>query len=96
MIKIKKNPNRKKEDLKDAQIGCCGHRCDKCLLNIVNNGEMAGRLEFQELDYKCYHYPPEEKGDYSNVICDGCGGKRSVHKNCEIIKCCREKGWKLY
>jgi hypothetical protein len=75
LLKIKKKPNRKTEDLSKADIGCCGNRCDLCLLNIRNNADKGGSREFHQLDWICNHSEGEERVDYTNVTCAGCRSK---------------------
>ncbi|MBQ4574628.1 MAG: DUF3788 family protein [Clostridia bacterium] len=88
MLTIKKKPNRKKEDLKNAFVGCCGNRCDRCLL-YVGNGGIENRKLFAEGDHKCYWREDEPMNDYSNMICPGC------HDDCSVRQCAKGKGYAL-
>ena len=84
LIKIKKKPNRKVENLKDAEIGCCGNRCDQCLLRATNGGK-ENRVLFNDENYKIYFSPDEQKEDYSSVNCAGC------YQGCKTRDCAKEK-----
>ena len=88
LIKIKKKPNRKIEDLSSATMGCCGNRCDKCLLYARNNEATGGRFEFQIGDWKCYHGGTSETQiDYSKHICNGC------QSECPVAICVKNKSY---
>jgi len=89
LIRIKKKPNRKKEDLTKANISKCGNRCDLCLLFIENNNNgKQGRFEFQERDFKCYGGEEgDKKEEHPSHICNGC------RSNCEILICLSKKGF---
>ena len=86
LIKIKKKPNRKVENLKDAEIGCCGNRCDQCLLRATNGGK-ENRVLFTDENYKIYFSPDEQKEDYSGINCAGC------YQGCKTRDCAKEKGY---
>ena len=87
MLTIKRKPNRKKEDLKNAFVGCCGTRCDRCLL-YVGNGGIENRKLFSEGEHKCYFREDEPMNDSSGINCPGC------HDDCHIRKCSKEKNMK--
>ena len=89
MLKIKKKPNRK-INIKNAEFGQCGQRCDQCLLYVKNNENSRGNIEFHEKDWICYHSEDEERADYTNMICGGCY-KKSIDE-CPEKKCLHEKG----
>lgn len=74
LIKIKKKPNRK-INMKNAEFGQCGQRCDQCLLYVNNNETEHGNIVFHEKDWICYHSKDEERVDYTNTICPGCHQK---------------------
>lgn len=88
MLTIKKKPNRKMENLKNAFVGCCGNRCDQCLL-YVENGGIESRKLFAEGDHKCYWHEDEPMNDYTNMICPGC------HDDCSVRQCAKDKGYAL-
>lgn len=85
MLHIKKKPNRKKENLKGAILGKCGHRCDQCLIYAHNTTPDARQL-FQQSDFRCYGSEAEGQNDYSQVSCPGC------KSSCEISVCAQEHG----
>lgn len=88
MLKIKKKPNRKPEDLSKAILGKCGNRCDLCLLNEKNNITEKGNITFQYGDCRCYHSGKvEDETDYSKKICKGC------YESCEVSKCVKLKSY---
>lgn len=86
MLTIKKKPNRKKEDLRGALVGCCGNRCDQCLL-YRENGGIENRQKFAHGDHKCYHRADEPMTDYSEMNCGGC------HADCAVVQCAKEQGY---
>lgn len=86
LLKIKKKPNRRTEDLSIALLGTCGNRCDKCLLYFKNSAD-GGNLIFQEGDWKCYHKEGEPAVDYSNIHCKGC------RDSCNVSKCAASRGY---
>ena len=86
MLAIKKKPNRKKEDLTDAVVGCCGNRCDQCLL-YVKNGGIESRNLFAEGDHKCYCREDEPMHDYTGINCQGC------HVGCAVVQCAKSRGY---
>jgi len=90
LISIKRKPNRKPDAFSLNGAGKCGNRCDLCLLYIENNkGDRADRLFFHEMDWRLYHHEGEERADYTNTICPGCGGMCS-----KTVQCVAEKGYK--
>ena len=86
LIMIKKKPSRKIENLKNAHLGCCGNRCDQCLLKATNGGS-ENRVLFTDENYKIYFSPDEQKEDYSGVNCGGC------YAGCKTRDCAKERGY---
>ncbi len=86
MLIIKKKPNRKQEKLCDAFVGCCGNRCDQCLL-YRENGGIENRQKFSYGDHKCYHTDKEPMCDYTSINCGGC------HEDCAVVQCAKDKGF---
>ena len=83
MIMIKRKPNRKPENLKNAVLGKCCNRCDICPRYIVNH-EKGSR--FGNGAYKVY----EDDSDYSNEqSCMGCPAK--TREDCVMIACVENK-----
>ncbi|MDD4495414.1 MAG: DUF3788 domain-containing protein [Eubacteriales bacterium] len=90
LLKIKRKPNRKAVDMDiTADTGRCGNRCDLCLINIKNNENGKNdRFLFHEMDWRCYHHEGEQRTDYTNTTCPGCGGMCS-----KTIECLTDKGF---
>lgn len=86
LLKIKKKPNRKKENLTNAILSRCGNRCDQCLLYFKNSGN-GGNVIFTEGNYKCYFRSDEPKEDYSHVHCKGC------RASCAVAKCAASRNY---
>jgi len=83
MIMIKKKPNRKPENLKNAVLGKCCNRCDICPRYIIN--QEKGR-RFGDGAYKVY----EDDNDYSSEQpCFGCPAK--TRADCVMIACVEDK-----
>ena len=101
MIHDKKEPNRNSFPRETAILSDCGHRCDLCVHYTGAGFTEQFRMEIGGRIGRAYSSEPKEMKKYDNMQdfyrdfhpCGGCdkggiGGK----KDCDQMKCAREKG----
>jgi hypothetical protein len=80
LIKIKREPNRKPEDLTNAIIGKCCRRCDTCAVYYKNREKGSDFSIGAEKVYEDYE-------NFFDKVCKGC----ATNKDCQFLKCVNKR-----